>query len=92
VPNAGDKRVMTSSLRPFDSLSLRLEGTEHVVGMVFNNVIVDPAPLRPTFGPCLDIDIRHPCSSTKSVPIVSTLVIQDNASLPSLGGEVHLGS
>jgi len=51
---------MALSFRPINRFSLRFEGAEHVVRMVFDDIIVDPAPLRTSFGPRLDIDVRHP--------------------------------
>src|ERR1051326_1238365 len=50
---------MTLSFRPFNRFSLRVEGAEHVVRMVFHDIIVDPAPLGTAFRPRLDIDVRH---------------------------------
>src|SRR6266446_3987852 len=57
---------MAPSFRPIDRFSLRSEGCEHVVGMVFDDLIVDPAPLRPTLGPRLNVNVCHSLASLAS--------------------------
>jgi hypothetical protein len=44
VPDASDKRSMALAFRPIDRFSLRFEGAEHMVRMVFDDIIVDMAP------------------------------------------------
>jgi hypothetical protein len=55
VPDPSDKRVMAPGSRLIDRFSLRLERAEHMVRMVFDDIIVDPAPLRPTLGPRFNV-------------------------------------
>jgi hypothetical protein len=50
VPNASDQWRMAVLLRPFDCLSLRLEGGEDVVGVILDNIVVDGISLGATLG------------------------------------------
>jgi hypothetical protein len=59
VSDASDKRVMAATFRPVDRFSLRFEGAERVVGMVFDNIIVDMAPLRAALGARFHVNVRH---------------------------------
>jgi hypothetical protein len=45
--------------RPIDRFSLRAEGGEHMVSMVFDDIIVDTAALRPAPGARLNVNVRH---------------------------------
>jgi hypothetical protein len=38
---------------------LRLEGAENVVGMIFDDIIVDMASLRTALGPRFNVNVRH---------------------------------
>jgi len=58
-------RRMTLAFRPGDSFVLGLEGLEHVVGVILDNLIGDRVPFRPSFGPSFNVDRGHvslPCS------------------------------
>src|SRR5260370_22832514 len=46
MPDASDKRGVALTFRPIDRFSLRFEGADHVIRMVFYDIIVDTAPLR----------------------------------------------
>jgi hypothetical protein len=46
MPDASDKRGAALTFRPIDRFSLRFEGADHVIRMVFYDIIVDTAPLR----------------------------------------------
>ena len=59
VPDASDKRGMVLTFRPSDCFSLRFEGAEHVVRMVFDDIIVDMAPLRAALGARFNVNVRH---------------------------------
>jgi hypothetical protein len=50
VPDASDKRGVALTFRPIDCFSLRFEGAEYVVRMVFDDIIVDMAPLGAALG------------------------------------------
>jgi hypothetical protein len=63
VPDASDKRSMALAPRPIDRFSLRSESGEHMVGMVFDDIIVDSASLGPALGARLNVNVRHPFSS-----------------------------
>jgi len=59
VPHASDKRSVAVSFCPIDRFSLCFEGAEHMVHMVFDNIIVDGASLRPTLGTGLNVYVGH---------------------------------
>ena len=59
VPDASDKRGVARTFRPIDRFSLRFEGAEHVVRMVFDDIIVDMAPLRAALGARFNVNVRH---------------------------------
>jgi hypothetical protein len=63
VPDTSDKRGVAFTFRPLDRFSLRFEGAEHVVRMVFDHIIVDMAPLRASLGARLNVNVRHICLS-----------------------------
>jgi hypothetical protein len=50
VANAGDERSLAHLSGPFDRFVLCLERAKDVIGMVFNDVIVDGASFRPALG------------------------------------------
>jgi hypothetical protein len=54
---------MALAPRPIDRFSLRSESGEHMVGMVFDDIIVDSASLGPALGARLNVNVRHPFSS-----------------------------
>jgi hypothetical protein len=45
--------------RPINRFSLRLKVGQDMVRTVFDDVIVDPAPLGATLGTRLNVDVRH---------------------------------
>ncbi len=59
IPNASNKRGVAPTFRPIDRLSLRFEGGEHVIRMVFDDIIVDMAPLGAALGPRFNVNVRH---------------------------------
>ena len=59
VPHASNKRRVPLTLSPIDGFSLRFEGAEHVVGVVFDNIILDVAPFTAALGAQLNIHVRH---------------------------------
>jgi len=73
VPDASDKRVMAALFRPIDRFLLRFEGADHMARMVFNDIVVDIAPVRATLGARFNVNVRH--------ALLSALV--------SVGGELH---
>jgi hypothetical protein len=64
MPDASNKRRMAVAFRPIDRISLRLEGGEDVICVVFDYIIVDVTPFRTALGTCLDVDVRHIVHST----------------------------
>jgi hypothetical protein len=59
IPDASNKRGVALTFRPIDRFSLRFEGAEHVVRMVFDDIIVNMAPLRATLGARFNVNVRH---------------------------------
>jgi hypothetical protein len=59
VPDASDKRGVTLIFCPIDRFSLRFEGAEHMVRMVFDDIIVDMAPLGAALGARFNVNVRH---------------------------------
>jgi len=59
VPHASNKRRVPLTPSPIDGFSLRFEGAEHVVGVVFDNIILDVAPFAAALGARLNINVRH---------------------------------
>jgi hypothetical protein len=47
------------TFRPIDCFSLRFEGGEHVIRVIFNHVIVDRAALGAALGTRLNVNIGH---------------------------------
>jgi hypothetical protein len=47
VPHAGDKRIVPLTFGPINRFPLRRESAEHMIGMIFDNVIINRAPFRP---------------------------------------------
>jgi hypothetical protein len=64
VPDASDKRGVALALRPSNRFSLRFEGAEYVVRMVFNDIVVNVAPLRAALGARFNVNVRHARLST----------------------------
>jgi hypothetical protein len=62
MPDASDKRGVSVTFRPIDRFSLRFEGAEHMVRMVFDDIIVDTAPLRAALWARFNVNIRHTVS------------------------------
>src|SRR5947209_4586870 len=56
---------MALSFGPINRFSLCLEGAEHMVRMVFGDIIVDPAPLGTALGPRLELTFAIPVSSLR---------------------------
>jgi hypothetical protein len=59
MPDASDERGVAPTFCPIDRFSLLLERAEHVVGVVFDNEIVNRSPFRAPLGTCLNENIRH---------------------------------
>ena len=59
MPDASDKRSMTLRFRPIDCFFLGLEGTELMVRMVFDYIILNGRPLRTTLRTGFDVNVRH---------------------------------
>jgi hypothetical protein len=59
VPDASDKRGVALTFRPIDRFLLRFEGAEHVVGVVFDDIIVDGVAVRAALGARLNVNVRH---------------------------------
>ncbi|MDP9148960.1 MAG: hypothetical protein M3O36_03320 [Myxococcota bacterium] len=59
MAHASDHRIVTVFLRPIDRFSLGSEGAEHMVGMVFDDIVVDRATLASAFGARLNVNVCH---------------------------------
>jgi hypothetical protein len=59
MADASNKWGMALTLRPVDRFSLRFEGAECVVGMVFNDVVVDMASVRAALRAGFNENVRH---------------------------------
>jgi hypothetical protein len=59
VPDASDKRGVAVPLCPIDRFPLCPESAQHVVGMIFDHIIVDMAPLRAALGSRFNVNICH---------------------------------
>jgi hypothetical protein len=59
VPDASDVGTVAVVFRPINRFSLRLKVGKNVVRVIFDDVIVDMAPLGATFGTRLNVNIRH---------------------------------
>ena len=65
VPDASDKWGVALTFRPSNRFPLRLEGGKDVGRMVFDDVIIDWAPLRAAFRAWLDVNVCQ-CTSPPS--------------------------
>src|ERR1700752_4065085 len=65
VADPGDEWLMALLARPGDGLALVLERGQHVVGMVFDDVVLDRAVLGASLGTGFNIDVRH-----RSIPFI----------------------
>jgi hypothetical protein len=59
VPHASDKGMVTILLRPIDCFFLRFEGTEHVVVIGFDHIIVHVRSFRAALGAGFYVNVRH---------------------------------
>jgi hypothetical protein len=59
VPHAGDERGVPLSLCPLDRFSLCFEGTEHVVCIVFDDIILNMTAFSPALRARLNINVCH---------------------------------
>src|ERR1700722_17433121 len=65
VADPGDEWLMAFLARPGDGVALVLERGQHVVGVVFNDVVLDRAVLGASLGTGFNIDVRH-----RSIPFI----------------------
>ena len=63
VADASDTRSMALVFRPVDRFVLGFESAEHMVRMVFNDIVLDRAALRTPFGARFNVNARHVHSS-----------------------------
>jgi len=56
---ASNKRSVALALRPIDRFSLRFEGAKHMVRVVFDDIVVNTAPLRAALGARFNVNVRH---------------------------------
>jgi hypothetical protein len=54
---------MALAFRPVDRFVLGFESAEHMVRMVFNDIVLDRAALRTPFGARFNVNVRHGLSS-----------------------------
>jgi hypothetical protein len=78
VPDPSDTGGMAVALGPIDCFPLRFEGGENVIGMVFNDIVVDVRSLRAPFRPRLNVNGGHvppPLCASLARPIRATLLL-----------------
>jgi hypothetical protein len=61
VPDTRDVRRVAVRPGPVDGFVLRFESFEHMVGVIFDHIIVNRTSFRAAFGARLDVNIRHLC-------------------------------
>jgi hypothetical protein len=59
VPNASDQWPVPLDSCPLDSFILRFEGGEHIVGMIFDNIIINASTLGSTLRARFYIHVSH---------------------------------
>ena len=59
VTHPSHQRGVTLFLGPLDCFALRSGSVKDMIRVVFDNIIVDMAPLWASFGSCFYINIRH---------------------------------
>jgi hypothetical protein len=59
MANPGDMRRMAVTLRPFDCLVLRFEGSECVVGVIFDYIVVNAGTYGMALWSSLNVNDRH---------------------------------
>jgi hypothetical protein len=59
VPDPRDQWSVAIVFGPIDGFVLSFKSLQSMVGMVFDDVIVDGAAFRPAFGARLNLNIRH---------------------------------
>jgi hypothetical protein len=59
IANTGDKWVMAVFSSPIDCFLLCFEGSEYVIGMVFDHIIINVTTFRAALRSGLNINIRH---------------------------------
>jgi hypothetical protein len=62
MSDARDERMVTFTLRPIYCFMLRFEAREYIVGMIFDDVVVDMAPLCTAFWARFNVDVCHSVS------------------------------
>lgn len=59
MSDARDQRGVAFTHCPLDRLFLGRECAEDMIGMVFDDIIVDCSSLLPAFGTCLNVNVSH---------------------------------
>jgi hypothetical protein len=59
MPDASDKRGVALPFCPIDCFVLRWEGGEHVVRVVFDDIMVDTVSLGMALGTRFNVNVRH---------------------------------
>jgi hypothetical protein len=85
VPDAGDMRGVALLLRPVDRFFLRFEGLEHVVGMIFDHIIIDMLALGAALGARLNVHVWHAILSLNCLLAQMFLLLNPEYS------EMHVG-
>jgi len=71
VPDASDMRSMALAFRPIDRFVLGFESAESVIRMILDDIVLDRAALRSSFGARFNVNVRH-VSSPASIDLVHT--------------------
>ena len=59
MPDASDKGNVTFRFRPIDRFFLSFKSTEHMVRMVFDDIMVDTVSLGVALGTRFNVNVRH---------------------------------
>jgi hypothetical protein len=59
VSDASDTRNMALAFRPVDRFVLGFESAESMIRMILDDIVLDRAALRSSFGARFDVNVRH---------------------------------
>jgi hypothetical protein len=75
VPDPRDERHKALRSRPTDRLGLRLRSVQDMIGLIFDDVVLDTAMFVMPFGAGFDKDVRHrflrPCSDSRGNGVIA---------------------
>jgi hypothetical protein len=71
MANASDKRGMAPVSCPLDRFPLGPERAEDMIGMIFDNVVINASAFGPALRTRLNVDVRHVPSRGVMKPAIS---------------------